>query len=61
MMLGKKATKIFTGTDGMEKFFPKEKIMITGNPVRQAIASASVNRTEGLKFFSIGRKQKDSA
>ena len=34
MMLGKKATKIFVATDGMEKFFPKEKIMITGNPVR---------------------------
>ena len=34
MMLGKKATKVFTGTDGMEKFFPKEKIMVTGNPVR---------------------------
>ncbi len=34
MMLGKKATKVFTGTDGMEKFFPTEKIMVTGNPVR---------------------------
>ena len=32
MMLGKKATRIFTGTDGMENFFPADKIMITGNP-----------------------------
>ncbi|HEY6061988.1 MAG TPA: undecaprenyldiphospho-muramoylpentapeptide beta-N-acetylglucosaminyltransferase [Chitinophagaceae bacterium] len=51
--LGKKATKIFTGTDGMEKFFPEEKIVITGNPVRAAIADASITRSEGLKFFSL--------
>jgi UDP-N-acetylglucosamine--N-acetylmuramyl-(pentapeptide) pyrophosphoryl-undecaprenol N-acetylglucosamine transferase len=50
-MLGKKATKVFTGTDGMEKFFPKEKIIVTGNPVRTAIAEASVTRSEGLNFF----------
>ena len=58
MMLGKKATKIFTGTDGMEKFFPKEKIMITGNPVRTAIAQSMVTRTEGLQFFSLEEKKK---
>src|ERR1035438_2582662 len=33
ILLGKKAVKIFTAGDGMEKFFPAEKIMITGNPV----------------------------
>ena len=58
MMLGKKATKVFTGTDGMEKFFPKEKIVITGNPVRQAIASASVGRAEGIRFFSLDENKK---
>lgn len=58
MMLGKKATKIFTGTDGMEKFFPKEKIMITGNPVRTAIARSTVTRAEGLKFFSLEEEKK---
>lgn len=58
MMLGKKATKIFTGTDGMEKFFPKEKIMITGNPVRTAIAQSMVTRAEGLQFFSLEEKKK---
>lgn len=57
-MLGKKATKIFTGTDGMEKFFPKEKIMITGNPVRTAIAQSMVTRTESLQFFSLEEKKK---
>ncbi len=53
IMLGKKATKIFTGTDGMEKFFPKQKILVTGNPVRAAIAEATITRSEALKFFSL--------
>lgn len=53
MMLGKKATRIFTGTDGMEKFFPRDKIMITGNPVRTVISKSTVTRSEGLKFFSL--------
>lgn len=58
MMLGKKATKIFTGTDGMEKFFPKEKIIITGNPVRSAIVQSRLTRAEGLQFFSLDEKKK---
>ena len=58
MMLAKKAVKVFTGTDGMEKFFPKEKIIITGNPVRLAIANASVSRSEGIKFFSFDETKK---
>lgn len=53
MMLGKKATRVFTGTDGMEKFFPKEKIMVTGNPVRKSITDALVTRAEGIRFFSL--------
>lgn len=53
MLLGKKATKIFTGTEGMESFFPKEKIMITGNPVRKSITAAIVSRSEGINFFSL--------
>ncbi len=58
MMLGKRATRIFTGTDGMEKFFPKEKIMITGNPVRTTIAQSSVTRSEGIQFFSLDEQKK---
>ena len=53
MMLGKKATKIFTGTDGMEKFFPTNKIVISGNPVRQSIANSNVSREEALRYFSL--------
>ena len=57
-MLGKKATKVFTGTDGMEKFFPKEKIVVTGNPVRAGIAHSTISQSEGKKFFSLDERKK---
>src|SRR6478672_5998356 len=41
ILLGKKATKVFVATDGMEKFFPSQKILVTGNPVRPAIAKVA--------------------
>lgn len=53
IMLGRNATRIFTGTGGMEKFFPKEKITVTGNPVRQEIATRPISRNEGLHHFSL--------
>lgn len=52
-MLGKKATRIFVAGEGMEKFFPKEKIMITGNPVRASISKTAVTRDEGIRFFGL--------
>lgn len=58
IMLGRKARKIFTGTDGMEKFFPKEKVIVTGNPVRAAIAQSAITKNEGLKFFSLEENKK---
>lgn len=57
-LLGKKATKVFVATDGMEKFFPASKIMITGNPVRKSIAEASVSKEEALQFFGLGSDRK---
>jgi UDP-N-acetylglucosamine--N-acetylmuramyl-(pentapeptide) pyrophosphoryl-undecaprenol N-acetylglucosamine transferase len=53
MMLGKKAAFIFTATDGMEKFFPANKIIISGNPVRQAILANNADRQEALKHFGL--------
>ena len=53
ILLGKKAKRIFVASDGMEKFFPKEKIIVTGNPVRTTISGSSITRTEGIKFFSL--------
>lgn len=53
MMLGKKATKIFVATDGMEQFFPANKIVVTGNPVRASIAHSKVLQAEALSFFGL--------
>ncbi len=53
MILGRKAKRVCVAYEGMEKFFPKEKIVITGNPVRAAITQSSVSKTEGLKFFQL--------
>jgi UDP-N-acetylglucosamine--N-acetylmuramyl-(pentapeptide) pyrophosphoryl-undecaprenol N-acetylglucosamine transferase len=58
ILLGRKATKIFAATGGMEKFFPKEKIVITGNPVRSNISQSVVTRSEGIKFFSLDENKK---
>ena len=58
IMLGKKATKVFVAVDGMETFFPGDKIMITGNPVRSAIANASITREEGISFFGLDPAKK---
>jgi UDP-N-acetylglucosamine--N-acetylmuramyl-(pentapeptide) pyrophosphoryl-undecaprenol N-acetylglucosamine transferase len=53
ILLGKKATQIFVASSGMEQFFPAEKIMITGNPVRAVIANSKVTKAEGLQFFKL--------
>jgi len=58
ILLGKKATEIFVATDGMEKFFPPGKILITGNPVRETISKSVLTKNEGLKFFSLQENKK---
>jgi UDP-N-acetylglucosamine--N-acetylmuramyl-(pentapeptide) pyrophosphoryl-undecaprenol N-acetylglucosamine transferase len=57
-MLSGKATKVFVNIEGMEKFFPAEKIMITGNPVRHSIINNKVTREEGIKFFGLDPAKK---
>ena len=52
-MLGKKATRIFTASDGMEKFFPYTKLMHTGNPVRMNVVSNQITREKGIAFFGL--------
>jgi UDP-N-acetylglucosamine--N-acetylmuramyl-(pentapeptide) pyrophosphoryl-undecaprenol N-acetylglucosamine transferase len=58
MMLGKNATKIFVAIDGMEQFFPAEKIIISGNPVRASITNNQVNREEAINFFGLDANKK---
>lgn len=58
ILLGKRATRIFVATDGMEKFFPAQKLLITGNPVRQSIASHTISKTDALKHFGLNAGKK---
>ncbi|MFN2456899.1 MAG: undecaprenyldiphospho-muramoylpentapeptide beta-N-acetylglucosaminyltransferase [Chitinophagaceae bacterium] len=54
ILLGKKATRVFVATDGMEKFFPASKIIITGNPVRPGIANVPfLSKKEALQHFGL--------
>ncbi len=52
LMLGKRATKIFAASKGMEKYFPAEKIIVSGNPVRE-IFSKNISKEEALNFFGL--------
>lgn len=56
--LAAKAAKICVAYEGMERFFPKDKIMLTGNPVRQSLLDAKVTREEALKGFGLSTEKK---
>ena len=56
-ILGRMADVICVAYDGMERFFPKQKIVFTGNPVRKNIAQPS-SKTEALSFFQLNANQK---
>jgi len=56
--LAAKASKICVAYEGMERFFPKEKIMLTGNPVRQALLDTKVSREEALQSFGLSPDKK---
>ncbi|MEP7253361.1 MAG: undecaprenyldiphospho-muramoylpentapeptide beta-N-acetylglucosaminyltransferase [Ginsengibacter sp.] len=54
VMLGKRATKIFVASGGMEKYFPADRLIVSGNPVRQVFLD-KISKEEALQFF--GMKQ----
>jgi UDP-N-acetylglucosamine--N-acetylmuramyl-(pentapeptide) pyrophosphoryl-undecaprenol N-acetylglucosamine transferase len=58
ILLGKKAIRIFTASDGMEKFFPRNKIMQTGNPVRSAISHSTLTKAESISYFGLDPQKK---
>lgn len=58
MLLGKKAYKVFTAAEGMGAFFDEDKIVITGNPVRQTILQSTVSKEEALAFFGLSGNKK---
>ncbi|MGE5418799.1 MAG: undecaprenyldiphospho-muramoylpentapeptide beta-N-acetylglucosaminyltransferase [Chloroflexota bacterium] len=55
-LLAKNAAKICVAYDGMAKYFPAEKIIMTGNPVRQSYENLSLLRDEALSFFRLEKK-----
>jgi UDP-N-acetylglucosamine--N-acetylmuramyl-(pentapeptide) pyrophosphoryl-undecaprenol N-acetylglucosamine transferase len=52
-LLAKKVNRICVAYEGMNKFFPEEKIRLTGNPVRQDIVELTDKKEEGLKHFGL--------
>ncbi|UIR56476.1 undecaprenyldiphospho-muramoylpentapeptide beta-N-acetylglucosaminyltransferase [Sphingobacterium sp. SRCM116780] len=51
--LGNKAAKICVAFEGMEKFFPAEKVMLTGNPIRRASVAIEGKREEAFASFGL--------
>lgn len=56
--LANKASKICVAYDGMERFFPAEKIIKTGNPVRQNLIETTTTREEAIKSFGLNPAKK---
>ena len=52
-LLAKQVNKICVAYDGLEKYFPQNKIIKTGNPVRQDILKIAAKRKEALKYFKL--------
>lgn len=57
-LLAKSAKKICVAYDGMERFFPAEKIIKTGNPVRQNLLDAKVTKAEATESFGLDPKKR---
>lgn len=57
-LLAQKADRICVAYEGMEKFFPADKILLTGNPVRQTLLNDPTTREEAAHVFSLDPKRK---
>ncbi len=57
-ILSKKAKRICVAYDGMDKFFPKEKILFTGNPVRKDITELEDKKHIAIKHFNLDSDKK---
>ncbi len=57
-MLKSKADKVCVAYKNMERYFPKDKIVMTGNPVRNDLLDVSGKREEGLKYFDLDTNKK---
>lgn len=57
-LLSKKANKICVAYENLERFFPKEKMILTGNPVRQDLLSVNDKRQEAQEYFKLDASKK---
>ena len=57
-LLSKKANAICVAYENLERFFPKEKIVFTGNPVRQDLLEIDSKRNEALGYFNLDSNKK---
>lgn len=57
-LLASKASVICVAYENMERFFPKERIVLTGNPVRQELQNNTISREEAIRFFGLDPSKK---
>lgn len=57
-ILAKRVNRICVAFDGLEKFFPKEKIVLTGNPVRSEVVKLEGKRPRAAEFFQLHENKK---
>ncbi|MBC5862486.1 undecaprenyldiphospho-muramoylpentapeptide beta-N-acetylglucosaminyltransferase [Flavobacterium turcicum] len=57
-ILSKKARKICVAYSNLERFFPKDKIIVTGNPVRQDLLDIESKRNQGIEYFNLDASKK---
>ena len=57
-LLSKKANRICVAYENLDRFFPKEKMILTGNPVRQDLIDIDSKREEAIKYFNLDSSKK---
>ena len=57
-LLSKKVDKVCVAYEGLERFFPKKKLVLSGNPIRQDLLDLEQKRTEAIEFFNLESEKK---
>lgn len=57
-LLGPRAAKICVAYEGLEKYFPKDRIIVSGNPVRKEVVEIVGKREEAIEFFGLDKSKK---
>lgn len=53
ILLGRRATAVFVAAEDMGRFFPADRIRLSGNPIRKGIADAAYTRSEAMESFGL--------